>query len=170
MQAKKACGSNHGDENEHIDRSYYPRHHRIHGRPARNRFPKDRVRRWSHGQARISSFGGLAGQPLPSHPLASVSKREGRSRPFTPRKLNPLSTSPEPIFTVSVGHTNGEPPMNACRIEDPHRKALRDARHRFDPVESKDDPFPQLLERLKEAEAKLAASGGQNRFINDNRK
>ena len=111
----------------------------------------------------------MDGRLLPKAALASVKLGRGVRAPFT-LKLAILSLSPERIFTVRVGHTNGEPPMNACRIEDPHRKALRDARHRFDPVESKDDPFPQLLERLKDAEAKLAASSGQNRFINDNRK
>lgn len=43
--------------------------------------------------------------------------------------------------------------MNASRCEDPHRKAYRDARHRFYPVETGDDPFPRLLEQLHAAES-----------------
>ncbi len=43
--------------------------------------------------------------------------------------------------------------MNANRCEDPHSKAFRDARHRFDPVERAEDPFIGLLERLHAAES-----------------
>ncbi len=98
VQAKESLRLKHGDENEHIDRSYYPRHHRIHYRPAGNRLPRDRAPRWSHRQARISSYGGLAGRSLPSHPLASVSKKEGAFAPLRPPQ-NPNA------FTLSWNQT-----------------------------------------------------------------
>lgn len=58
--------------------------------------------------------------------------------------------------------------MDASQGEDPHRKAFRDARQRFEPDEREEDPFAQLLERLHAAEC--AETGRQNAFINDNRK
>jgi len=60
--------------------------------------------------------------------------------------------------------------MSASHIEDPHRKAFRDARDRFNPVEREDDPFRHLLELLDAAEASQALAAGENGYFNDNKK
>lgn len=60
--------------------------------------------------------------------------------------------------------------MIARHGEDPHRKALRNARDRFDPVDREDDPFRHLLERLEAAETACARTDGQISYSNDQRK
>lgn len=104
---------------------------------------------------------------MPSNPLASVSKMGGALAPLFPYAFHFAVEPKIPICGLSA---NGEPAMSIRHDEDPHRKAFRNARDRFGPVERADDPFRHLLERLEAAEAAGAATGGQNSYVNDNRK